>query len=537
MRKVIILLLSFVMTAPGIAQTDFNQFEVEWSNVDKADRHSGYITDFFGSDQFGFYTLSSRAGSIYNVGSSRSLRVPLARIDYYTNNLKEVNSKTIDLRKMEEKRDIEAMFQMRDQRFYLFTSYLNNERENILEAQLMRPKTLQMSSNQKEIHKLSFDGYGKSNSGTYGFNMSPDSSKLVVYYNLPYERAAEEKFGLKVYDQYMNLIWAKDITLPYTDELFQLLQMRLDNKGNLYVVGKIYRDKVRNRAQGKPNYDYMVLAYKDNATIVEEFPIKLEDRFITDLQIDVDENENIICAGLYSDLGLGGIKGTFYATIDAKSKNMTSKSFKDFDADFIVEGERRVDSKKRQIARGKEVLVSYYLDEIIRRDDGGAVLVAEQYYSRVINSTNIRVNVNRRYTKYYYNDIIVVSISPAGEIEWTGKINKNQETINDAGIYSSYHLSLIGDKLIFLFNDDERNLIETDRGIRPFNGSGGMLNMVIFDSKGEKVKYPVYFQANREPVVRPRIAEQVGDQLLLVATNGRKQRIGRINLIPAVSSE
>lgn len=532
MRKGTLLLLFAIAVIPCFAQSSFNKYKIEWSTVEKSDKNSGYITDFFGSDSQGFYTLSSRAGSIYNYGAVGSNRLPFVKIDYYANNLKSVNSQSIDFRAMPEKRELEAMFQMRDQRFYLFSSYLNGERENVLETQLMRPKTLQMSSNQKEIHKLSFDGYRKSNSGSYGFAMSPDSSKLVVYYNLPYERAAEEQFGFKVFDQYMKLVWEKEITLPYTDELFQLRQIRVDKKGNLFVVGKVFRDKVRNRAQGKPNYDFIVIAYKENATVVEEYLIKLEDRFITELQTAVDEDENITCAGLYSDLGLGGIKGTFYATFDAESKKMINESYKDFDADFIVEGERRTDSKKRQIARGKEVLESYYLDEIIRRDDGGAVLVAEQYYSRVINSTNVRINVNRRYTKYYYNDIIVVSISPSGEIEWTGKINKNQSTINDVGIYSSYHLSIVGDELVFLFNDEPKNLEETDKGVRPFTGAGGMLNLVVFDAKGEKKKYPVYFQGPREPLTRPRISEQVGDQLLLVATYGRKQRIGRIDLTP-----
>ncbi|MEL7148117.1 MAG: hypothetical protein AAFO69_17215, partial [Bacteroidota bacterium] len=145
--------------------------------------------------------------------------------------------------------------------------------------------------------------------------------------------------------------------------------------------------------------------------------------------------------------------------------------------------------------------------------------------------------VNRRYTKYYYKDILVVSIDANGEIEWTGKINKNQETLNDFGIYSSYFLSVVGDQLMFMFNDDERNLVDTDNGVRTFSGSGGMLNMVVFDASGDKTRYPVYFQGTREPLVRPGVSRQVDDEVLLYASFGRKQRIGRITLVPSTADD
>ena len=182
-------------------QTTFNDFEVEWSEGMRLSRQDGNIVDIFGADDKGFYTLST-----WNNQSLRSLfgggrRAPVFTVDYYSNNLKKVNTKKVDFGEMTETRDFEALFQMRNQRFYLFSSFLNDERENVLEAQLMKPKTLALSSNQKELHKLSFKGYRKNNSGSYGFKMSRDSSKLLVYYNLPYERKASERFGENTFIQ------------------------------------------------------------------------------------------------------------------------------------------------------------------------------------------------------------------------------------------------------------------------------------------------------------------------------------------------
>lgn len=530
MRAYLFLFLISLASSNVISQTTFNEFEVQWSDGMKLSRQDGNIVDVFGADDKGFYTLSTWNNQSFRSMFGGGRRAPVFTIDYFSSNLKKINTRKVDFGVMTQNRSFEALFQMRNQRFYLFSSYLNSDKENVLETQLMRPKTLELSSNQKELHRLSFQGYRKNNSGSYGFKMSQDSSKLLVYYNLPYERKANEKFGFKVYDQFLKPVWEKEISLPYTDELFKLVQIRLDNKGDLYVIGKVYRDKLKARAQGRPNYDFVVIAYRKNGTAKEEYEINLNDKFITDVQIAVEESGNIICAGFYSELGNGGIKGTFYATVDAKSKTITKGSFKEFDTDFIIEGERNSGLKQKQVEKGREVLTSYYLDEIVRKENGGAVLVAEQFYERIINSTNTNGNFTRSYTKYYFNDLIIVSIDANGEIEWTNKIDKNQETINDNGFYSSYHLAVKGDELYMLFNDHEKNLDQTKKNIRTFTARGGIANLVTLDSNGEKNRYPVQYQAINEPMIRPVITRQIGDELIIVSIYRRDQRIGKISL-------
>lgn len=524
-------LIMLICLVHGIhGQTTFNDFDITWSDGMRLSRQDGHIVDIFGTDDKGFYTLSTwdnnSLGSIFGGGRN----APVFTVDYFSNNLKKINTKKIDFADMSEKRTFESLFQMKDNRFYLFSSYLNSERENVLEARLMKPKTLELSSNQKELHRLSYQGYRKSNSGSYGFKMSRDSSKLLVYYNLPYEKNASEKFGFKVYDQFLKSIWEKEITLPYTDELFNLVQIRLDDKGDLYVIGKVFRDKLKNRSQGRPNYDYVVIAYRNNGTEKEEYEIALADKFVTDVQITVDENGNIICAGFYSELGYGGIRGTFYATVDAGTRTMTKGSFKEFDVGFIVEGERNSASKQKQVERGKETLTNYFLDELIRKADGGAILIAEQFYERIINSTNTNGTFTRSYVKYFFNDLIIVSIDSKGDIEWAKKIDKNQETINDNGFYSSYYVGVNGDQLFVLFNDHEKNLDETRKNIRTFTGRGGIANLVAVNSSGNLNQYPILYQSIGEPMIRPVVTRQVGDELIIVSIYRKDQRIGKINL-------
>jgi len=79
-----------------------------------------------------------------------------------------------------------------------------------------------------------------------------------------------------------------------------------------------------------------------------------------------------------------------------------------------------------------------------------------------ITTTSTDANGGTRTTTvyyYYYNDIIVININPGGETEWTKKIAKRQPSSNDGGFFSSYSLSIVKDKMYFVFNDSPKNLI------------------------------------------------------------------------------
>jgi hypothetical protein len=130
-----------------------------------------------------------------------------------------------------------------------------------------------------------------------------------------------------------------------------------------------------------------------------------------------------------------------------------TKSFNEFEIDFITQNmtEKLKKKTKKREAKGKDVeLYQYDLDNIVLKDDGGAILVGEQFFIRVVTTTDAQGNV-RTTTHYYYNDIIVISINPKGEIDWTEKIAKRQHTINDNGYFSSYAMAVNEDKINFIF--------------------------------------------------------------------------------------
>ncbi len=525
----IFLLISSLGIPCCLSQNHSSLFKIEWGTGQRLKRKEGNVINIFGSDKEGFYTLSSWNSAfsdvLYRTGGTTSFQ-----LNYYTNDLKRVHSKNINLDNRSIKRTFESMFQMRDNRFYLFTSFLNQKRENVLNVQLMKPKSLQLSSNYKEVHRLSFAGYGKNNSGSYGFKMSSDSTKLLVFYNLPYQKNANEKFGFKVFDQHLKPIWEKEIELPYTDELFNLERIQVDNEGNLFILGRVFKNKVKLRANGKPNYELALLVYRNHAKDLNEYQINLAEKYIADVKMLVDERGVVTCAGLYSDIGQGGVKGVFHKTIDIHSQKTKNEQISAFETEFIMSGEENSKQAIKKLKKGREILFAYYLNEIIDRNDGGFLLIAEQYYDKAIQTNSFTGGISRNYTKYFYNDVLLVSIGANGKLEWTEKIHKDQVTVNDQGFYSSYQLSKVDDKLYFLFNDHKDNLNLKAEDRREFNARGGVINLVEVDRNGNQKKYPLYDQLFKEPMIRPLISRQLRNEIIMVGIFGREQRIGKVKL-------
>jgi hypothetical protein len=178
------------------------------------------------------------------------------------------------------------------------------------------------------------------------------------------------------------------------------------------------------------------------------------------MQFSFDNKGNIICGGFYSDKGTTTMKGAYFFTIDFTTKAIVKKSFKEFGVEFLTQNltEREKEKVEKKLEKGKEVEeYAYKLDDLILREDGGLVLVGEQAYS-VTTTHYSSSGMSYKETRYYYNDIVVVNISPEGEIEWGTKIPKRQMTTNDGGYFSSYLMVVLKDKLYFIFNDCPKNL-------------------------------------------------------------------------------
>ncbi|MGB0427682.1 MAG: hypothetical protein ACPGEC_02000 [Flavobacteriales bacterium] len=307
----------------------------------------------------------------------------------------------------------------------VFSSFNNSKlKKHFLFVENIDKKTLSPTSSLVKIAEIDYTGNSRYRIGNFDGVLSRDESKLLVYYNLPYQKKAKEKFGFHVFDQQMNLIWNRNVTLPYRDDLFAIKDYEVDNEGNVFILGQVFTSSkhVGKGKNSKPNYKYVVLSYSSDGENLKVYPIQVQAKFLKDMKMALDTDNNILCGGFYSMLNRGNVKGSFFLKIDADSKEITSKTFKAFGIDFITQNMSKGVAKrnKNRNSKGKNVeLYDYNFDDIVLDKNGNVFLIGEQFYSysQTVTSTNTSGLTKSSTIHYFiYNDIIVVKMSPEGVV-------------------------------------------------------------------------------------------------------------------------
>lgn len=503
-------------------------FNIQFGEEFKAPKRSS-LNDIVGHDATGVYAIKLQSGMFS--WSQYTL-------ERYDSNFKPVKSVDLEIREGGVPANIQHILYLKGKllMFYVVRNRATNKSE--LYVREINKTTLAPEADRL---KLGEADEGRVERGiSFNFRTSRDSSKLGVSFSFPNEEHEASNFGFIVLDDKLQLLWKKFVTVPYHRDLFSVESFRVDNSGNAYLLGISYKEKRRSKRRGKPNYNYEVLSWTQQGEKMKSYPIVLEDRFLTDMQIEVVENPNgpanLICAGFYSSKGTFSIKGTYFLTVDLKTSAIKTKSFKEFGLDFIVENmsEREANRAMKRSERGEEVeLYEYDLDKLLVGRDGSAILVGEQYFMEEVTTTNF-INGRANYTTtyhYYYNDIIAVKISPQGQIEWAEKVSKSQHTINDGGFFSSYTLAILKGRVCFFFNDHPDNVGYKGIGRpMPYRAKESIVVLASLDQKGQQTRQPVFALRDVEVIMRPKVCEQVTNrEVILFGQRRKKQQFARVS--------
>ncbi len=400
---------------------------------------------------------------------------------------------------------------------YLFSSFINQgEEKRFLFAQEVHPNSLVPEK------KLTFIGempYSLSAADLgFKFEVSADSSHLMVFQPKKAKKGEPAKYILKVIDKDLNTDWELDYSLPGKLNMHEVEGSKLDNNGNAFLLLNSTIDKSLN----SPNDSrYKIISIKNKGTVVDEFPIDLKNLFINGISFKFLNDGKIICAGFYSERGMKSIKGVFYLTIDPETKAVIKQSTKAFDFNFVT-SQLSVSHREKVRAAGRSnrepELPKFNLDQLILRGDGGALLLAEQFeivsYNEYDNFSN---SITERYV-YRYDDIVAVSVNPQGDIDWATRIPKSQETQDDGGIYSSYCYAVTGNNILIVFNDNPKNYTKEKKNGIPyeFDAYRGQPAYALIDSEGNFTTGVLEHAEANGFFIRPSLCKQIGANRLLL---------------------
>jgi hypothetical protein len=445
----------------------------------------------------------------------------------YNLNMEKTNSVQIDLKKTNN-RVVKKLFGtilLKDKMFSLFSNTDLNNKINTLEIDEIDKSTLLPEGNEKTLAEISFEEGNKRNTGGFGYSQSHDSSKVLVYYYMPYEKGQPQKFGMHVYNDEFEEIWKKEIELPYDDDLFDIVSYCVGNDGNVYVLGKVYEEKHRDKKRGEVNYKYHVFYYTNNENDTYDVPIDSKSKFFNEISMSLNNNNQVICVGLYST-SLGGVsEGTFYLRIDSKTHKVLADTQKEFSE--LMDDNNNYSERKRKRKQDR-VYRNYEFRQIIQKEDGGIIVVAEQYYVVVVTTTT-KSSTGGTTTKttyyYHYDNILVLNIDKNGKFLWQKIIPKNQVSADDGGYYSSFTLAVKDDNLYFLYNTSKKKFFL-------FRDPKDLLSLFVLDKEGElSEKSDIIDKKDSKVYMVPKTGVHIADNEIYMFGRGRRtNRFAKITI-------
>jgi len=135
---------------------------------------------------------------------------------------------------------------------FLFTSYQNKKKEkHFLFVQNIDKTTLKSKGELRLIGELDYSDIKKYKRTALQVESSPDSTKILVYYNALNKSEFSLKQGICVFSDNMDMLWKNENIEPtMSGEIFEYQKFRIDNEGNVYLKGISYEteDEYRKEA-------------------------------------------------------------------------------------------------------------------------------------------------------------------------------------------------------------------------------------------------------------------------------------------------
>ena len=346
--------------------------------------------------------------------------------------------------------------------------------------------------------------------GTYGFDFFVDVSKDKKFINIlrhNYDFSGLDNIDCTLITPKLKVLAKKNFAI---DERPNVLDKSfLSNEGVIFVgQGSNKRTLLNNQPQYESlkilKYDYRKDELK--VTFIEEGEYLINE---VDFGVD-DKNGKIVIAGFYSEKQASLSDGYLYIHIDLKTDKIEQRIFAPFSADFT----KKIESLKGYRSRKKATNLN--INELIIRNDGGALIVAESAYSTSRNVTRSAFDTyynSRRTTEvtnYYHDDIIVLSIHPDGTLFWDNVLRKKQYSEDDDGYFSSFGIVNVRSALNLIFNEEITK--------------NTTINGYVLDAKGDYKIQSLASVRDYDLMMAPQYSKQLSfSEVVLPAFNNRNE--------------
>lgn len=449
--------------------------KVTWGDESKSELDYNSFVNGQGSDMIKL-CFESHGGGMF---SKKSITPILVR---YNDKLSEMNVRKYEVD--DKNISFNNLLSVKN-RLFMFTSQYDKETKST--SYYCQPLNIQnLNPDGKSINLGSFEAVNKTSQTTVGYELSKDSSKIMMFGSAPVSKKENEKYYMAVYDNTMKKLWDNTVELPYKDKYITILDQIVTNDGKVGVIIKHYdqevsKESVRQNGERVPSYKTKFLLYEGKNPKPYEFVLNTEDKFIHTLQLTSDVNNNLQLFGLYKTKHNGYVTGFFTATVNTATKDVSLSKMNAFPTPLVEQ--IKIDKQGSDKEKDPGLSVQFKLDKVFERPDGSKDYLLEYFEAIYHTTTDSRGFVTGGYYTYKYGDIIDISLKQNGSTV-IARIPKAEEATTK--IFSNFQVLAYKDKLLLFYNDNRDN-VERELEKKPDNFSNfgkSVLTMATIDSKG-----------------------------------------------------
>jgi len=338
-------------------------------------------------------------------------------------------------------------------------------------------------------------------------------------------------FTTMLFNNKLELIKKDRMTLPMEERNDNFTDFLLDNEGTL-VFCKYIR---RNGSETISSAFVVTKKSSDDAFRVRN--VKPDtDRLLDEIKLKVDNtNKRYFITALYYKQRRGNIEGLYTVVWDKAMDTIIRKT------------ELPFSDEMRKIAKGPDANIKmafddYYITNIITRRDGGYIVVSEamytssrgnaynrwdyrygnspwsspidnyywspysSYYNNSWNSPYNRWGTSSGATRFHSENIVVMSFTKDGNLEWNSTIPKSQYDDDNDGLISHQMMITGGELQLFYNSYERRTLLLHNESIAP---------------DGKVSRHPTLKNLDREIDFMPRYGKQVSARALVLPCMNR----------------
>jgi hypothetical protein len=352
-----------------------------------------------------------------------------------------------------------------------------------------------------------------------------DDKQQVMVFKINSKNPKNFLFTTLLFDAEMKLKEKQQLSLPMEERNDYLTDFLVDNEGEL-VFGKFRRKNSNDYIT-----DLQMVRKKLNQSAFTTNVLNADEKLLLDeVKIKVDNtNRRYLFAALYYKQKRGNIEGLYSVVWDKASDTSVRVNTLMFSDDL------------RKQAKGSDANLrlafnDYFIKSIIIKKDGGYLMAAESMYttSRGGGPFNRwdymgwgnpwaypmdyysyspyyspwgwnRYGYNRwggnQSTRYYADNIMILSFDKDGNMEWNNVIPKSQFDDDNDDLISN-NIMNTGGQLHFLFNVYERRTL--------------ILNDQSIDANGKITRHPTLKNLDKGVDFMPRLGKQISNRSMVM---------------------